>query len=356
MTDKQTILPPELSGVMHITGYQGIGKSWLAFQADLPQNLIVLNFDKQVEPHLPFKEYRNMLSEIEDTEIKCNPLDLFDYTMDVVSKIEKDAFTVAIIDNVTPLEQAIKAEAIRNVDRYCKVFGLNKKNVLAGRFGGANAIMNFWISNFTSSLHSRGIQLVIITSHIGNYWNQGIELPNKHTIKGGRKWSELSILTLVLMPGTNPPIPDAQVAKESLGEIVFPSDQTPEDLEAMMRGESGHKMKGRLPKRIPECTFQKIRWYLANPADIRNPKEGEAIVEEEIKPFSKKLSKAQITFIHDALKVEQKKQDDAEKQAQALDPVAIKAKELKAEGKSMPQIAKALNITVREVAEWTKNT
>ena len=354
MAERQTILPPDLSGVMRITGSLGVGKSWLAEQADIPQNLIVFNYDKQVKPHLPFGDYHNMLAEASRGNAECNPLDLFDHTMGIVSKIKKDAFTVAIIDNCSPFEVAVKAEAIRHIDRYCNVFGLNKKNVLAGRYGGANSIMNYWITEFTSALHSRGIQLIIVVSHIGNYWNQGVELPNKHTIKGGRKWDELSVLTLILMPGTQPPVPDAQVAKESLGEIEFPSKFTTEDLERMMRGESGHKMKGRLPKRIPQCTFQKIRWYLANPADIRNPADGEAIVEEEIKPFSKKLTNAQITFIHDALKVEQKKEADADKAlkelTKELDPIGIKARELKAQGQSVPQIAKTLNITVREVA------
>ena len=154
-THKRTILPPEFAGTMKFTGYKGIGKSWLAAQADLPANMMFMDFDQKgegINSQLRFGKFHSMQSEASKGEIKSEPLVLFDYTMQVVNEIEQDRYTVVVLDNISPLEIAIRAEAIRHVDKYCKAFGLNKKNVIAGRYGGSNSIKNYWIGEFVAAL------------------------------------------------------------------------------------------------------------------------------------------------------------------------------------------------------------
>ena len=354
---RPTILPPEFEGVMRITGYRGAGKSFLASQADLPANVLYLDFEEKgagIDSQLKFGAFHSMQSEASGGEVKANPVALFDYTMRLVRDIPNGRFTTAVIDNVAPFELGIKAEALRNVDRYCDAFGLNKKNVLAGRYGGANAVMNYWISEFVGVLRSKGIRLVIVISHIGNRWSQGVEIPNKHTIKGGRKWDELSILSLIMMPGSKPPVPDAIVQKEQLGSIELDVDNlTPDQIDAMMRGEGGHTITRRLPYRIPGCTFQKIRWYLANPANIEQPAPGEVLVDAEFNPFKSSLTNQQISYLRDAIKAEERAQEQTEALVASLSmsPEQKRAREMKDSGTPLPLIAKELGLSVPEVAK-----
>ena len=354
-THKRSILPPEFAGTMKFTGYKGIGKSWLAAQADLPTNMLFMDFDQKgegINAQLQFGKFHSMQSEASKGEIKSEPLVLFDYTMQVVNEIEQDRYTVVVLDNVSPLETAIRAEAIRHVDKYCKAFGLNKKNVIAGRYGGSNSIKNYWIGEFVAALRGKGVQLVIMTSHISDRWIGGVPVPNKHSIKGGSKWDELSILSLILIPGANPPTPDAQVQKEQLGSITLnTSDMTDEQLVAMQRGETGHTMARRLPFRIPGCTFQKLRWYLTNPTDFDNLRDGEQIVESEFAPFRDKLTSQQIAYVHDAVTLEKRKEAQADALVEVLEngnggnpsALAKQVRDLKAGGKSPMEIVGMVN-------------
>lgn len=358
----KTILPKEISGVMFITGYRGQGKSFLAAQADLPQNIAWFDFENKGEgidaSIRGFGAYYPLTQMATVGGKRANPIRLFDVTMEKIDQLPQDGFTVAVFDNISPFELAIDAEAIRNVDHYCNAFGLNKKNVLAGRYGGTKAVMNYYIGEVANTLHAKGIQLIIATAHIKPAWQSGVQLINKFNMKGGDRWQELSILTLVLVPGDNPPVPSAIVQKEQLGLISINRDPDEETLAAMMRGEVGHSIVRRLPYRMPEATFQKIRWYLANPADLDDPADGEAIDLEESSPFDDKLSREQIAFVYNAAKVEAKAEEEAELLAKEQERAALQAKieamgqqavEMRERGASYPDIAKKLDVSVPEV-------
>lgn len=313
-----SILPPEMRGVMHITGYRGQGKSFLAAQADLPDNIVFFDFEEKGEglnvSGKGFGSYRSLTAEATDMKTgKPNMLALFDKTMEAITGLEQDRFSVVIFDNTAPMELAIKAEAVRNVDYYCQQFSLNKGNVLAGRYGGASAVVNFFISHMVNMLKAKGVKLVIVTTHIRPMWGAGGQIPNKYTIKGADRWQELSILTLILIPGINPPVPSALVQKEQLGQISLDLDlSNPEVLAAVMRGEEGHQVSRRLPYKLPEATFQKIRWYLSHPADINNPANGEMPKLEESDPFDEKLNKEQFHYAQLAMEQAKKEEDEAQ--------------------------------------------
>jgi hypothetical protein len=347
---------------MRITGNQGTGKSFFASQADLPQNIEYFDFEekgKGIDTQLTFGAFHSVQAEASDGKVNVNPLNIYDYTMEKIAEIEPGTRSVVVLDNVSPFETAINAEAIRNVDRYCKAFNLNKKNVLAGRYGGANAVKNYWIAEFVAALKAKGVRLIIVISHTSNRWVSGVPVPNKRQIKGANKWDELSILSLILVPGTKPPVPDAQVWKEQLGSISIADDFSDEALDRMMRGETGHEMNRRLPYRIPQCTFQKLRYYIANPANLDEPEPGETIVEAELAPFREKLTNQQITFVHDAVKAEQIAEEQANKLVElmekvATDPVAKKVHELNNAGQSIMEIAMSEGMSIPDVAAILK--
>lgn len=298
---------------MFLSGYRGSGKSFLASQSDLPQNILFLDFESKgagINAQLQFGSYRALTQEAGE-----DPQALYRVTMQVINEIPDSRYTVAIFDNVSPFEIAMNAEAANNARMYSQRYGLNEKNVKAGRFGGTKAIVNFMISDICAKLHSKGIQLIVPTSHISARWSTTGPIPNKYSMKGADRWQELSILTLILIPGDKPPVPSALVQKEQLGTISIDYSDGKLDselLDAIMRGEAGHIVQRRLPPKISECTFQKLRWYLHNPADFKNLADHEVPSLEERDPFDKKLSNEQLGLMMKELDY-QRAQEEEEK-------------------------------------------
>lgn len=307
-----SILPAELRGVMFASGYRGIGKSFLAAQADLPRNIAFLDYEQKgrgIDVQLDFGLYLP----VTQLTAGSGPIAVYDRTVQAISDLPDDTFTVLILDNISPLELGLNAEGKRHDERYARQYGLNLKNIRAGRFGGTRAIANYLISDhICAPAHAKGIRLVIATSHVKPRWGAGGPIPGKLNVKGADRWQELSVLTLILIPGDSPPIPAGLVQKEMLGTISFPKDISDEEIEAMMKGEGGHVVQRRLPFRIPECTFTKIRWYLENPADLSKPAAGEMPTLEESNPFSAKLSREQFELMRLALLKEQREEEETE--------------------------------------------
>jgi len=142
-------------------------------------------------------------------------------------------------------------------------------------------------------------------------------------VKGADRWQELSILTLILIPGISPPIPDALVQKEQLGIIGINASPTPEEIDAMQRGEAGHTVSRRLPPKIPECTFQKIRWYLHNPANFNKLAKNERPTIEESDPFDVRLNKEQFAFVRDAVALQERQEREQEEILEALQKAQV---------------------------------
>jgi len=296
----KSILPPEMRGVMFISGYRGVGKSFLASQADIPANVIYVDLEEKgsgIHEQLHFGSYRPLTREVaQEKGEDAGPGDLYPALTDTFSSIEQDRFTVAVIDNIKPLEDAAR----HAVEADPKKFGVSLSNVRSGRFGGAWPGVHYIVSNLMDILQSRGIRLIIVTAHIRPRWGGAGPIPGKYNLRGVDRWQELSILTLILIHGEFAPIPAALVQKEQLGLIQYDSEA--EDF----------IVKRRLPLRIPSCTFSEIRRYLREPADIRDPQPGEIPTADETSPFDAKLSTEQMAYIMAGVSVE-KEMDEIEK-------------------------------------------
>lgn len=294
MTTSISILPEEMTGVMKISGYRGLGKSFLAATADAPENIAFLDYEAKgqgIHRQLNFGMYRALTSEA----TAGDPISLYNLSMETFANLEQDKFTVVVLDNISPLERAMNAEGRRGAKEYSEEFGLNLKNVMRGSFGGTKPIVNFMISSRISNvLHSRGVKLIIAISHIKAQWGAGGPIPNKRRELGADRWQQLSILSLMLIPGEFAPIPAALVQKEQLGLLTWNADKRE------------HTIQRRLPFRLPQCTFAEIRRYLREPANLADPAPGEMPTVDESDPFSEKLSKEQIALMTLALKKQQR--------------------------------------------------
>jgi hypothetical protein len=281
----RSILPEEVRGVVFLTGPRGVGKTFLAATAEDPSKVLFLDYENKgrgIHNKMKFGRY---IAVTEEASGK-GPLGIWNTTAKAIEDIQPGQFTVAVLDNISPLEIALNAEALRGAAAYSRDFGLNFKNVTEGRFGGTKSIVNFLITDkVCAPLHAKGVQLIIATSHISAKWALGGPVPGKFSIKGADRWQELSIMTLVLIPGENAPVPSAIVQKEQLGSIMFDPATGEFDI------------KRRLPLRLPKATWSEIRRYLREPADLRAPLVGESPTKAESDPYSDDLSKEQISIM-----------------------------------------------------------
>ena len=310
-----SILPPSFyGGVVFISGWRGVGKTLLSAQMDVPDNIAFIDFeDKGAGWHeqLNFGLYRAPVMETGGDD----PGAVWQVTRDAIKNLEQDRFTVVILDNISILEAAITVDVQANASEYAKRHGYTTQEIRKDSFGKARACVNFAISGLVARLHNRGVKTVVAISHLGEYYYAGQAVANKRKVKGRTKWQELSILTLILGRGDFPPVPSAIVQKEQLGLINSPSQvllSDPAMVEQIMSGQAGHIIQRRLPERLPQCTMQEIRKYLAFPADLLAPEEGESAIAEEVAVFSTQLSQEQIGLVlsaneaaHDALLADQ---------------------------------------------------
>jgi hypothetical protein len=205
--------------------------------------------------------------------------------------MESDRYTVLVLDNISPFEEALKAEVKRNPQAY----GIDPRKAESGSFGGANPGVHYLVSGYCNHAFARGVRLVIAVAHTGNTWASGGIVPNKYRAKGVERWQELSILSLVLIPGQFAPVPAALVQKEQLGLIQFNAEKRE------------HEIKRRLPLRLPKATFAEIRRYLKEPANLEHPATGETPSEAERDPFSDRFSKEQLEYIELSARIEARK-------------------------------------------------
>jgi hypothetical protein len=283
--ERKSILPAEFRGVAYLCGPRGVGKSFLASQADIPDNVLFFDWEEKgsgIDVQLHFGRYLSMSSlASRKFGLDHKPAQVMEILREQLNQIPKDRFTVAVIDNIEPMEAAFAAEA----KKYPMQYGISPKNAESGAFGGIYPAVNYMVSGFVNNLYAKGVKLVIVTAHLKAVWSSTGPIPNRFKPKGVERWQELSILSLVLMTAENAPIPSAIVQQEQLASTKY--NEETQEIEVTRR----------LPLRIPKCTFAEIRRYMREPADLKNPKAGEVPTSEETLPYSDRFSHEQLAYM-----------------------------------------------------------
>jgi len=355
-----SILLPEFKGVMFFSGYRGKGKTYLAAHAEWPKNIAFFDFDEGkgegLHKQLNFGYYKP----VEENE----PLKRADMFFREVDALKSNKYTTAIIDNILPLEKALQLSVFRDAKKWSQVYGYSEADILKDSYGKARGIANDLIGDaITKPLHAKGIKLIIVTSHIKDKFNT----PGKMVIDGRDRWQTLSILTLILIDGDNPPVPSAMVQKEQLGSI---SVNDTANVEAIMRGDAAsHTIVKRLPPRLPKADWQSIRRYMFNPANLIDLPEGEKLKLAEAEPFDERLSKEQVAYQLEAIKRENRELEQTRAQEMMIRQVqANQIKEYLAQFNGLPMPAKVNKvkaaieagelacdgeITISDIAKWS---
>lgn len=288
-----SILPPEIEGgVIFSAGQKGVGKSYFLSQIENPSLVAFLDFEKKgggIHRQLNFGFYQNMTDSTEDPYL---------HFMDILNKLEKNKYTVLILDNVSVLEMYLGSEVVKNNQVYAKEFGMIADAIKNNKYGAKGGAVNYLITHkIVPLIFSKGIKIIGVSAHIKNRWGGGVQIPNKFNIKGAERWQELSILTLVLGPGDFAPIPSALVFKEQLGRLEFDGKEI--------------KPTRCLPFRIPKATMVEIKRYLKEPANLESPALGEKPSKDEIDQFSERLNKTQLGYMTSALQIQDREEQAA---------------------------------------------
>ena len=185
--------------------------------------------------------------------------------------------------------------------------------------------------HFLSSIFGRGVETIILCSHLKNPWSGNRPVVGKVAPSGKKILYKLSSLMLWLVndrrnaDGT----PAALVLKERMGQL------TPNP------NEDSWLPKRMLPERIPHCTWMDIRRYLSEGCNLSNPAEGESMTEAEKDMISELLTDEQMRLmILDAEKeLEEAKSHGGMFVQQEPPESEIDIMALAAEGKSAEEIA-----------------
>lgn len=295
----------EIAGLIHITGAYNAGKTTLAITYD-PLHTVMFDFERSAEGfvcELPVGKYYDMAG---------NGVALYNAVTNAFNSVPAGQFSVAIIDNISPLEQAIVAYVEQNPRQFGLTPGqVEKSNQLI--YGPARQEFR----RLLDVLHRAGCRTIIVTSQLQEKYlmagrPSGIMYP-----RSMNTLAPLSSLTLWLRPRPASRVPSALVVKDRLGRPLWVTEigadyvivRTPRGEEklsgvwynAVVRAMRMNEITSlpaavpvqRLPRRIPVCTWSAIRRYLDEPADWDNPAPGEVPDEEELRLLSGTLSPEQ---------------------------------------------------------------
>lgn len=303
---KDSILPADMDGLlMVITGLHGIGKTRLAAQAEAPQLVQFIDFDGKsgfLHQQLGFGDYVNLRAEtVAKKGVMHSPIDrLAALQTYVTDKKHNNKYTVTIIDNASPVQDALEAEVRRSPNNY----GIRADNAQSGKFGGPWKGVNHLMSNVLDQLVLNGVRLTFVILHMKNKWTSQGPLDGTYAPQGSGIFDERTGLTLTLVEGPSyatERIPAGLVSRENIAKARW----DPETKRVVY----SHRLV--MGQKIPRCTWEQILWFWENGVDAANLKDDQKWSNEEIDAYGNKLTSEQVRFLR-AMAVNKAREVEAE--------------------------------------------
>ena len=297
--------------VILITGARGAGKTTAAITLpkataeEMDQLLVVDTEDSTSDIYkgmekvgMPFHLIRayerfkfddDMLSLIADNKLpwvtnkqKGAIADYFDwFKSELDNRLENGKFKYLVIDTIEPIEAAMAAwaEANKNLSGWSGTKAYGRLEVEAVRP---------MYENLLEAISRRGVEFIVLTSHIKRVWEDDKPVPNK-VQPGGRLavLSRLSSSMFWLVPNHDNANgePSAIVLKARLGNNE-PDKET-----------GRWKTRRVLPERIPAFSWSMIDYYREHPADLANPQPGEVMTQAENEMISEFFTDEQMRLM-----------------------------------------------------------
>lgn len=283
----ETILPPQMRHVVLVTGHRGSGKTTFMLQLENPANTIMLDYEGKGEGLAKPLGIDNYFAPCDD----CADVHGFGYrayhifrrTKQILEDLPRDRFTTLILDNAALLQEGCYEEVKLDPTK----FGIDPERAEKGSWGGAWPGVKFLLKSLFQVAHNKGIQVIAVSFQPGKAWGEKAPLVNKFKISDVAIWHEMSILSLVLGPGTEKgfPAPSALVFKEQLGQLTFDKET------------KQHIVRRVLPLKLPIATPAEVYRYLKEPANLKSPQPFERPEDGELDPWSPTFGKEQLKTI-----------------------------------------------------------
>jgi len=243
-------------GFVHVTGPRGIGKTTFAIDTGAdPKRICVLDGEasaKDYNKQLHFGEYHDLIEETaEEFGLECTDLQYYLHCRDILDNIPDNKFDVLVFDNILRFENGL----VTYVNEHYEDFGISRnqmKGMPALVWGAVKSLYQNLIVAWLGK-----VKMFIVTTPTGEKW---IHSKPSGTMKPKGKdvleW--LTSLRIWLRFKENSKIPAGLVLKDRVTKMEY------------IEGE-GIKKVSVLPRRIDPCTWEQIRYYMANPANHAKP-------------------------------------------------------------------------------------
>lgn len=342
---------PIFRGLGHVTGEPDTGKTSLCLSVPgvMPEDVFFLDDDLKTRGLAasfaaaghPFWQYVDLITQFKEfaaSSHKTKPLDFYNFVNDKIQaaqtaifKLERRQPKVLVFDNWSRMETAIRA--------YSETVMSSISDLTPGQ--QKNMSMMTW--SYTYQEYSRFLgelmkiaPMVFITTHIKEKWGS----PGVLEARGQRPLIENSTMRLWLRHNPAGPVPIGLVIKR---------------LHRMDVVDGGIKPVNVLPRKISPCNWERIMWYMANPIGERQPERDEMPNAFELSILDGTLTDDQKNALKLAANQPARSEEEDFAPVEPVDEAKVtKAKELKAMGKSLPEIVKEIGegATPGMVAKW----
>jgi len=196
---------------------------------------------------------------------------------DLAENLEHGKYSVYIHDTVAKLEAGMAAW----VDDHHHQAGVRKT-----AYGGlwTQGVYPLY-EHLVASIFGRGVDTIILTSHLKTPWEGKRPVVGKVTPAGKKLLYLLSsfFVWLVNDRWNKDGAPAGLVLKERLGDLIVTDDDW--------------EIRRMLPERIPHCTWKDINRYLEHGCDLVNPAFGERMSDAELGMISELVSDEQMRLM-----------------------------------------------------------
>jgi len=243
-------------GFIHVTGPRGIGKTTFAIDVGVnPNRICVLDGEasaKDYDRQLHFGEYHDLIEETAATYgLECTDLQYYLYCRDILDNIPEGKFDVLVFDNILRFENGLVVYA----NEHHENFGISK-----GQMKGMPALIWGAVKSLYQALivaWSAKVRMFIVTTPTGEKWVHS-KPSGQQKPKGKDVLEWLTSLRIWLRFKENSKVPAGLVLKDRVTKMEFHEGKGIEKISV-------------LPRRLDPCTWEQIRYYMANPANHSKP-------------------------------------------------------------------------------------
>ena len=203
--------------------------------------------------------------------------DYWDFVMDTIdSKLKPGRFKYLIFD---PLE-TMEASMVSKVDLNKRDFGVSSTAYGALYTAGVYPLYE----QFFNAIWARGVDTILLTSHLKTPWEGTRKVTGKYTMSGKSLLYKLSTFMVWLKKQRGKRgAPIGLVLKERFVNLSIGDDDE-------------WNIQARLPERIPQCTWRIIRKYLSGEL-VAGEQDGETMTDEERELISPLLKDKQLELM-----------------------------------------------------------